>query len=100
MNQYIDGNMKLFQKEVSKVSEKKMESCCRIKDGNGRLALGEDKGWRIWKDYFEDLYNTDIQEQVAVQICTFDGIQRGSYFGGEPIESTELEVRVEKLKKE
>ena len=28
----------------------------------------------------------------------FDGIQRGNYFGGEPITRTEVEVRVESLK--
>ena len=42
-----------------------MESCSRIKDGNGRLALGEIKVQTIWKTYFEDLYNLDTQEQVA-----------------------------------
>ena len=26
-------------------------------------------------DYFEDLYNIDIQEQIAVHICGFDGVQ-------------------------
>ena len=30
-------------------------------------------------------------------MCGFDGIQNGSYFGGEPIR-TEVEVRVGKLK--
>ena len=33
-----------------------MECCNRIKDGNGRLALGEDEVRKIWKDYFEHLY--------------------------------------------
>ena len=40
----------------------KLESCSRIKDGNGWLAQGKDEVQRIWKDYFEGLYNTDIQE--------------------------------------
>ena len=53
---------------------------------------------RIWKEYFEDLYNIDTQEQVAVHICGFDGARRGSYFGGEPIRRTEVEVRMGKLK--
>ena len=38
------------------------------------------------------------QEQVAVQICGFDGFQRSNYLGGEPIRSTEVEVRIGKLK--
>ena len=53
---------------------------------------------KIWKNYFEDLYNVDIQEQVAVHMCSFDGIQRGKYFGGEPIGRVEVEMRVGKLK--
>ena len=40
----------------------KVESCCRIKDRNGRLAQGEDKVQRIWKDYFEDLYTIETLE--------------------------------------
>ena len=39
MNQGVNGNKKLFWKEVSKANGGKVESCCRIKDGNGRLAL-------------------------------------------------------------
>ena len=31
-------------------------------------------------------------------MCGFDGIQRGNYFGGEPIARAEVEVRVGKLK--
>ena len=56
----------------------KMESCSRIKDGKGRLALGEDEVLRIWKDYFENLYNIDTQEQVTIHMCGFDGVQRGN----------------------
>ena len=50
------------------------------------------------KDYLEDLYNKDTQEQTAVHMCSFDGFHRGNYFGGELIKMTEVEVRVEKLK--
>ena len=69
-----------------------MESCSRVKDGNERLAQGEDEVRIIWKEYFEDMYNIDTQEQVAVQICGYDEIQRENYFGGEPIGRTEVEV--------
>ena len=48
MNQDVDGNWK----EVSKVNEGKVDNCSRMKDGYGRLALGEDKVQSIWKDYF------------------------------------------------
>ena len=32
-------------------------------------------------------------------MCDFDGIQRGNFFGGEPIRRTEIEVKVDNLKK-
>ena len=53
-----------------------------------------DKGWRVemeswyWerrKDYFEDLNNIDTQEQVAVYMYAFGGVQRGNYFREEPM---------------
>ena len=34
---------------------------------------------RILKDYFEDLYNINIQEQAADHMCGFDGVQRDNY---------------------
>ena len=82
MNQDGNGNKKSFWKEVSNVKEGKVESCNRIKDGNGRLAQRENEVRRIWKEYFEDLYIIDTQEQMAVHKCGFDGIRGGSYFGG------------------
>ena len=53
---------------------------------------------KIWKVYFEYLYNIDTQEQVAVHLYGFDGIRRGNYLGGEPIGRAEVEMRVGKLK--
>ena len=53
---------------------RKEESCRRIKDGNGRLAQGKDEVRKIWKDYFEDLYNIDTEKEVAVNMCGFDRI--------------------------
>ena len=53
---------------------------------------------KIWKEYFEDLYDIDTQEDVAIHMCGFDGIQRGNYFGVEPIGRAEVEVRVGKIK--
>ena len=38
MNEVVNGNRKLFWKEVSNVKGGKWENCSRIKDGNGRLA--------------------------------------------------------------
>ena len=77
---------------------RKVESCRRIKDGNGRLVQGQDEVQKIWKEYFEDLYNIDAQKQVAVHMFGFDGIRRGKYFRGELIGRAQVEVRVGKLK--
>ena len=52
----------------------KVESCSRVRDGNRRLAQGEDEARKIRKEYFEDLYNIDNQEEVAVHMRSFDGI--------------------------
>ena len=43
MNKDVNGNMKLFWKEISNAKEGKVESCSRIKDRNGRLAQGENE---------------------------------------------------------
>ena len=90
MDEDVNGKRKLFWKGVSNAKGGKVESCSRVKDGNGRLAQGEDGARKIWKEYFEDLYNIDTQEEVAVHMCGFDGIRRGNYFRGEPIVRAEV----------
>ena len=94
----MNGNIKLFWKEVSKASGGKVEGYSRIKDRNGMLALQEIEARSIWKGYFEDLYNIDNQEGVAVHMCGFDGVRIGNYFGGQSIRKTEVELRVGKVK--
>ena len=42
INEDINRNKKFFWKEVSNAKGGKVESCSRIKDGNGRLAQGEE----------------------------------------------------------
>ena len=74
MNEGVDRNKKLFLKELSKV-----------KDGNERLVMGQDGVRRRRKEHFNDLYDIDNQEQVAIHMRCFDGIQRDDYFGEEPI---------------
>ena len=97
MNQDVNGNRKLFWKEVSKANGGKVENSNRIKNGNGRLTLEKAEVQRIWKEYYEDLYNIDAQEQIAAHMCGFDGVRRGNYLRGEQIRRTEVEVRVGKL---
>ena len=68
VNEDLSGNRKLFWKEVSNAKGGKVESCSKLKDGNERLAQGDDEVRKIRKEYFEDLYNTDTQEQVVVHM--------------------------------
>ena len=77
----------------------KVESRSNIKDGNGRLQLGEDEVRRIWKDYFEDMHNIDTKEQGVAHICVFDGVQIVNYFERDPIRRFEVEMKVGKLTK-
>ena len=76
MNQDVNENTKLLWKEVSKSNGGKVENSNRIEDGNERLALEEAEVRRIWKEYYEDLYNINTQEQIAVHLCGFDGARR------------------------
>ena len=47
MNGDVNGNRKLFWKEVNNAKEGNVESCSRIKEGNGRLAQVEDEVRKI-----------------------------------------------------
>ena len=78
MNQNGNGNRKLFWKKVSKENGDKIENCCKIKDGNGRVAQEELEVRRIEKEYSENLFNIDTQKQVAVHICGFDRVWRSN----------------------
>ena len=55
INEDVNGNRKLFSKEVGNAKGGKVDSCSRVKDENGRLAQWEDEARKIWKEYFEDL---------------------------------------------
>ena len=81
INQDVNGNRKLFWKEVNKVNGGNVENSKLIKDGNRRLVLEEAEVRRIW-------------------IKGFNGVRIGNYFGGEPIRRTEVKVRVGKLRME
>ena len=60
--------------------------------------MGGDEVQRIWKEYYDNLYNIDTQEQVVVHIYGFDRVWRANYFRGKLIRRTEVKVRVGKLK--
>ena len=56
MNQDANENRKLFLEGELR----KCENCSRIKDENGRLPLEEFELQKIWKEYFENIYNISI----------------------------------------
>ena len=47
MNEHVNGNRKLVWNDMSDAKGGKVESCNRIKNGNGRLAQGEEKVRRM-----------------------------------------------------
>ena len=58
------------------------------------MEMGDNKVCRMWREYFEDLYNMDTQKQVSVHMCGFNVVQRSIFFGEELIGSNEGELRV------
>ena len=68
----------MFWKEVSKTNGGKVENSNRIKYGNGRLVLEKAEVLRICKECYEDLYNINTQELVAVHLFDFDGVRKGN----------------------
>ena len=53
MNEDVNGNIKLFWKEMNNLKGGKVENWSRIKDENGRLVQEEDEVQRIWKSNFK-----------------------------------------------
>ena len=90
MNQDVNGNRKLFWKEVSKVNGGKVESCSRIKYRNGWFASGEDEFQRIWEFCFEDLYNIHTQEQGLMVFREAATPEKSQWI-------TEVEVKMKRL---
>ena len=44
----------------------------QIKVWKWEVSTGEGRSERYLEEYFEDLYNIDNQEEVAVHMCGFD----------------------------
>ena len=64
----VNENKRLFWMKVDKWN------IGEIKDSTIRLAMEENDLWQSFKEYFEDLYNVDMEEQV------FGSVRRGNYF--------------------
>ena len=66
MNEDLGRDIKLFWKEVGKMNGRKVKRCIIIKEGNGKIGLGEDIVRITWKEHFTDLNNMNTKDQVAV----------------------------------
>ena len=88
----------MFWKKVSKVNGERWESCSRIKNGNGRLALGEDELARVILRIF--IIPKGRMQSTSVALMLFGG---GNYFGGKLKWGTlgieRLQVRMRSLKR-
>lgn len=98
LSQDVNGNRKLFWKEVKKVKNEGKESCMGVKGKNGRVLVSETEIKERWKEYFVELYNVGTQEGANVNMFGFAGVKRVMYRGQEPISWCEVEKAVKKLK--
>ena len=60
MNEDVNGYRKLFWKEVSNAKGEKVESCSRVKDGDGRLEQVE-----------RESNACRNEESIVIRICDF-----------------------------
>ena len=73
MNEDVNGNRKLFWRKVSKAIGGKVENSNRIKDGYERLTLEEPEVRRIWKEYYENLYNIELRNRLQSTCVALTG---------------------------
>ena len=54
--------------------------------------MGDGHIQKTWKEYFEDPFNVDTEKWVAVNVwfSGFNGVRRGNYFGGKPVNWAEV----------
>ena len=60
-----------------------------MKYRTGRLAVW---GEETWNGHFEDSYNVDTEERVAVDMCGFDSARNSNYFEGDKLSRNEGEM--------
>ena len=66
----------------------KLNHYSRLKDGIGRMVVGDNDVRKILKEYFEDLYNVATEVRVTLNIYGSDRVKMSNYFGLEPISAT------------
>ena len=63
------------------------------------IKVEEDDVQNSWKEYFGDLFNVDIKERDAFNMCGSGGGISGNYFRKERVSRSEVEMRGKRLKK-
>ena len=48
----------------------------------GMLGVGGDDLQKTWKEHYEDLYNVDKDEQIAISVCGSDGARKDNNING------------------
>ena len=60
---------KFLFKEIDMAEDGKKESCIMIKYGTVKIALGENNVRKTCKEYFEDVYKTNTEDQGIFNMC-------------------------------
>ena len=81
---------------MSKAKGGELENCSRIKDGNGRLAAGENVCARLRRSALR-ICIIRIQKRVKFITFDYDGARRGNYLGAEPVRRNDMKVREKNL---
>ena len=98
MNDDLNGNVKLFWKEVRKANGSTKSGCKRIKGRDGSMLIEEDDVKNRWREYFESLFNVRANADINVNMCGFGGVRRSLYLGRECISKDEVTRAMRKLK--
>ena len=98
MKEDLNGNLKLFWKEVRKINGSDRNTSSRVKDREGKILIGECRARERWREYFMDLLNVTQDMEMNVNMCGFAGVRRSTYLGCEPISMDEVSKVIVKLK--
>ena len=79
MNQSAYGATNLFSKKISGKGERvEGKTCRKVTNGPGSLTVGKDCDQMTWKEYFEDIYDVETDEQAIVYICGSESARDGN----------------------
>ena len=79
---------------MSNAKGEKVESCSRIKEGNRKLAQGEDEVQKIWKEYFEICITLILSNRLQSTYVALMGFREVSISKESQLEELRLKLRV------